>query len=60
MNFSKEGATSAKVHQVEPKNKKSLSLDIHSHGSTFKGVTGSKKMILPINCIIVANVDGLE
>ena len=43
MNFSKEGATSEKVHQVEPKNKKSLSLDIHSHGSTFKGVTGWPK-----------------
>ena len=30
MNFSKEGDTSEKVHQVEPKKKnKSLSLDIH-------------------------------
>ena len=59
MNFSKEGAQSEKVHQVEPRIKK-IFISRYSLARFKLGVTGWQKMILPINCIIVANVDGLE
>ena len=60
MNFSKEGAQSEKVHQVKPRIK-NLYLEIFiSTVQPFQELLGGKKMILPINGIIVANVDGLE